>query len=247
MFGLPRSLLTATICLPFFAAIVSSHTVITYPGWRGDNLHTNGSISGDNGTYVPDGTHGLGVGDNNTYPYGMQWMYPCGGMPMSSNRTKWPVGGGAVGVQPGWFQGHSMALMYINLGDGTVPQNYSLPMQTVFGIMGPNNTAYIGSICIPQVPLPANYTAVVGNNATIQIIETAQHGAALYNCVDITFAEPEDVPEVTPDNCSNSSDIGFQYVFQTSSLTSGADSLSSRRTWLASIPLAAAMMFAMTI
>lgn len=77
MFGLPRSLLTATICLPFFAAIVSSHTVITYPGWRGDNLHTNGSISGDNGTYVPDGTHGLGVGDNNTYPYGMQWMYPC--------------------------------------------------------------------------------------------------------------------------------------------------------------------------
>lgn len=102
-------------------------------------------------------------------------------MPMSSNRTKWPVGGGAVGVQPGWFQGHSLALMYINLGDGTVPQNYSLPMQTVFGIMGPNNTAYIGSICMPQVPLPANYTAVVGNNATIQIIETAQHGAALYN------------------------------------------------------------------
>ena len=192
---------------------------------------------------------------------------------MSSNRTKWPVGGGAVGVQPGWFQGHSMALMYINLGDGTVPQNYSLPMQTVFGIMGPNNTAYIGNICMPQVPLPANYTAVVGNNATIQVVEAAQHGAALYNvswqisfpgratyfrntllicgrlqCVDITFAEPEDVPEVTPDNCSNSSDISFQYVFQTSSLTSGADSLSSsRRTWLASIPLAAAMMFAMTI
>ena len=193
-------------------------------------------------------------------------------MPMSSNRTKWPVGGGAVGVQPGWFQGHSMALMYINLGDGTVPGNYSLPMQTVFGIMGPNNTAYNGSICMPQVPLPANYTAVVGNNATIQVIETAQHGAALYNvswqspfpghatyfrnillicgrlqCVDITFAEPEDVPEVTPDNCANSSDISFQYVFQTSSLTSGADSLSSSRTWLASIPLAAAMMFAMTI
>lgn len=140
-----------------------------------------------------------------------------------------------------------MALMYINLGDGTVPMNYSLPMQTVFGIMGPNNTAYKGSICMPQVPLPVNYTAVVGSNATIQIIEAAQHGAALYNCVDITFAEPKDVPEVTPDNCSNSSDISFQYVFQTSSLTSGADSLSSSRTWLASIPLAAAMMFAMTI
>jgi hypothetical protein len=32
----------------------NAHTVITYPGWRGDNLITN-----------------------ETFPYGMQWMYPC--------------------------------------------------------------------------------------------------------------------------------------------------------------------------
>lgn len=143
------------------------------------------------------GNGGLGVGNNNTYPYGMQWIYPCtssslfqsshqltlllgGGMPMSTNRTKWPVTGGAIGLQPGWFSGHSNALMYINLGHGTVPLNYSLIMQSVFGIVGPNNLHYSASICMPQVPLPVNYTAVVGNNATIQIIETAQHGAALY-------------------------------------------------------------------
>lgn len=102
-------------------------------------------------------------------------------MPMSTNRTKWPVGGGAVGLQPGWFNGHSSALMYINLGVGTVPENYSLPMQALFAIVGPSNDLYPGDICIPQVPLPKNYTAVVGQNATIQIIETAQHGAALYN------------------------------------------------------------------
>ena len=36
------------------AAVVSAHTVITYPGWRGNNLVTN-----------------------HTFPYGMQWMYPC--------------------------------------------------------------------------------------------------------------------------------------------------------------------------
>lgn len=35
------------------AALASAHTVITYPGWRG-NLITN-----------------------ETYPYGMQWIYPC--------------------------------------------------------------------------------------------------------------------------------------------------------------------------
>jgi hypothetical protein len=31
------------------------------------------------------------------------------------------------------------------------------------------------------VPLPANYTPQVGDNATIQVIEVAQHGASLYN------------------------------------------------------------------
>ena len=100
---------------------------------------------------------------------------------MSYNRTKWPVSGGAVGIQPGWFQGHSSALIYINLGDGSQPANYSLIMQPMFGITGPTNLLYPGSICLPQVPLPANYTAVIGNNATIQIIEAAQHGAALMN------------------------------------------------------------------
>lgn len=102
-------------------------------------------------------------------------------MPISTNRTKWPVTGGAVGVQPGWFPGHSSAFFYINLGEGTIPLNYSLPMQPVFQILGPSNQQYDGSWCLPQVPLPANFTAKVGDNATIQIIETAQHGAALYN------------------------------------------------------------------
>ena len=104
-----------------------------------------------------------------------------GGQPISQNRTKWPVSGGAVGLQPGWFTGHSSAFFYINLGDGTYPGNYSLNMVPVFEIVGPSNQLYNGSICLPQVPLPVNYTAVIGNNATIQIIETAQHGAALYS------------------------------------------------------------------
>ena len=34
--------------------LASAHTVITYPGWRGDNLR-----------------------ENDDYPYGMQWEYPC--------------------------------------------------------------------------------------------------------------------------------------------------------------------------
>jgi hypothetical protein len=36
------------------ASVASAHIVISYPGWRGNNLITN-----------------------DTFPYGMQWMYPC--------------------------------------------------------------------------------------------------------------------------------------------------------------------------
>lgn len=92
------------------------------------------------------------------------------------------MGGGAVAFQPGWFTGHSSALLYINLGIGNVPENYSLPMQKMWQITGPSNDPYPGSsICMPQVPLPANVTVNEGDNATIQVVENAQHGAALYS------------------------------------------------------------------
>ncbi len=102
-------------------------------------------------------------------------------MPTSQNRTKWPIGGGAVSIQPGWFPGHALAFFYINMGYGNEPLNYSHVMLPVFQIVGPSNSQYPGSFCLPQVPLPANYTPQIGDNATIQIIETAQHGGALYN------------------------------------------------------------------
>lgn len=112
-------------------------------------------------------------------------MQTGGGMPTSRNRTKWPIKGGAVSVQPGWFPGHSLAQIYINMGYGNEPLNYSHTMLPVFQITGPSNQQYEGQFCLPQVPLPANYTPKVGDNATIQVIELAQHGAALYN---VSFA-----------------------------------------------------------
>lgn len=56
---------------------VAAHLVITYPGWRGNNLLTTGRTDSD---WIPD--DGLGVRYNKTsndleYPYGMQWIYPC--------------------------------------------------------------------------------------------------------------------------------------------------------------------------
>lgn len=57
--------------------------------------------------------------------------------------------------------------------------------------------------------------------------------------MDITFADPKDVEEVTPDNCANTSDITMQYVYSTNSQTSDAEILlSSKVTWMASISFA---------
>jgi len=109
-------------------------------------------------------------------------------MPTTTNRTLWPVTGGAISLQPGWFQGHATAFFYMNMGFGTDgpdngPPNMSFPMVPVFQIVGPSKNPYPGSFCLPQVPLPSswNETVKIGDNATIQVVETAIHGAALYS------------------------------------------------------------------
>jgi len=223
MFFSILSVIAAIACL---LAGGDAHTVVTYPGWRGDNLITN-----------------------DTFPYGMQWMYPCGGMPTTTNRTLWPVNGGAIALQPGWFQGHATAFFYMNLGYGTNgpdngPPNMSFPMVPPFQIVGPSKNPYPGTFCLPQVPLPANASVKIGDNATIQVVETAVHGAALYSCVDITFADPKDVAEVNSSNCFNSSDISFNNVY---SIPIGTTSSASKTLASASLlPLAlAGMMWAL--
>ncbi|ELQ40849.1 hypothetical protein OOU_Y34scaffold00334g19 [Pyricularia oryzae Y34] len=116
----------------------------------------------------------------------MQWIYPCGGINLTQNRTYWSTKGGAVALQPGWFQGHQTATLYVNLGIGNKgpdggPLNMSLSMVPAFGISGPSKNPYPGTICLPQVSLPQGYTPEVGENATIQVVELAVHGAALFS------------------------------------------------------------------
>jgi len=209
--------------IAFCTSLATAHSVITYPGWRGDKLITNA-----------------------TFPYGMQWMYPCGGTPTTTNRTLWPTTGGAIALQPGWFQGHATAFFYMNMGFGNDgpdggPPNMSFPMVSVFQIVGPSKNPYPGTFCLPQVPLPANTTVNVGDNATIQVVETAIHGAALYSCVDITFADPADVAEVNSSNCFNSSDISFNNVYTIAQSSSSGAS----RTYATLLPLVATLMWAL--
>jgi hypothetical protein len=106
-------------------------------------------------------------------------------MPLTQNRTKWPYQGGALSVQPGWFPGHQKAFFYVNIGiqepGMKAPPNMSHPVVPPFQLNGPNNGEYPGQFCLPQVRMPPHLTFAPGDNITIQVIETAQHGAALYS------------------------------------------------------------------
>ncbi|KAL6858324.1 hypothetical protein ACO1O0_005785 [Amphichorda felina] len=193
---------TSAFLAALMATVASAHIIISYPGWRGNNLVTNES-----------------------HPYGMQWEYPCGGIGTTKNRTYWPTTGGAVAFQPGWFRGHETAFVHVNLGFGTDgpdhgPPDMSNPMVPPIQVLGPSNGPYPGTICFPQVPLPKDAEVKPGDLATIQVVELAVHGAALYSCVDIEFAEPGDpkIALVNETNCFNSSEIGFAELFTVASV-----------------------------
>jgi hypothetical protein len=232
-------MLSSQLSALLLAAVASAHTIITYPGWRGNNLITN-----------------------DEFPYGMQWMYPCGGMNTTNNRTFWSTEGGAVAFQPGWFRGHESAIIYINLGFGTDgpdngPKNMSNPMAGPIHLVGPSNGPYPGSICLPQVPLPKNATVKAGDKATIQVVELAVHGASLFSCVDIEFAEPGDprIALVNDTNCENSTEFGFGNVYTTitepplegphADQNSAADLSLARLSWAGWTPLIAGALWMM--
>ncbi|KXT18036.1 hypothetical protein AC579_4572 [Pseudocercospora musae] len=199
----------------FLLSLTSAHMVLTYPGSRGNNLHTNGTPPAFN----PD-TVGIDYYSNGTrgFPWGMQWMHPCGGMPLTHNRSLWPVTGGAISVQPGWFPGHKKALFYINIGisspgEFSPPPHYMNNLVQAFQIIGPTNTVYMAQFCLPDVRIPADLGLNKGDNVTIQVIETAQHGASLYTCVDVTLTDAEEVVPVTPQNCYNTSNLAFRTLY----------------------------------
>ncbi|KAK3356474.1 hypothetical protein B0T25DRAFT_497052 [Lasiosphaeria hispida] len=177
--------------LAILNGLAQGHIVITYPAWRGNNLIVNGD-----------------------FPFGMQWSYPCGGISPTQNRTAWPLdGSGAVAFQPGWFRGHASNLVYINLGLGEQPSNYSMIMVPVFQINAPTENPYPGTVCLTQVSLPKGVKPKKGDLASIQIVQAQRHGAALYSCADIIFTDDlTKVPPVTGANCFNSTDIDVHNI-----------------------------------
>lgn len=62
-----------------------------------------------------------------------------------------------------------------------MPQNYSVPLAAGFEIRGPTDGPYPGTVCLPQLPIPEGFEVEIGGHATIQVVEVAKHGAAMYS------------------------------------------------------------------
>ena len=68
------NMLRATLLVALsWVALACAHTQITYPGERRNNLHSNGTLPQHDPSNI-----GINYVDGQyTFPYGMQWMYPC--------------------------------------------------------------------------------------------------------------------------------------------------------------------------
>ncbi|KFY88303.1 hypothetical protein V500_06432 [Pseudogymnoascus sp. VKM F-4518 (FW-2643)] len=148
------------ILLPALASLVTAHYDLIFPEWRGDSFADGAS----------------------------QWIYPCANVTQeNSNRTLWPLDGGAVTIG----MHHAWTYYAINLGIGTVEPAFTTALTPDL-----RNTTGNGTLCIPKLSVPAGL-AKEGDNATLQVVTFDDMGAALYNCADITFSSKA----VDPTDC----------------------------------------------
>lgn len=156
-------LLTALLTLTL-ASVTSAHYALTYPPWRGDSFSS-------------------------------QWEYPCGGVNTTSetNRTLWPLEGGAVAFKPG----HPWAQTYINLGLGGNVTRFNITL------VPPFNQTSNGTFCLPNIRLPGSVAVTEGDLGTIQVIQLSTSGGALYNVCSPLIPS---LPPFSPGRCALEAD-----------------------------------------
>jgi hypothetical protein len=74
--------------------------------------------------------------------------------------------------------------LQVNMGVGNTgpdggPLHMTVPLVPQFAMLGPSNSPFPGTVCLSKVSLPDNAPVKAGDNATIQVILNAQHGAAI--------------------------------------------------------------------
>ncbi|KAF2136225.1 uncharacterized protein K452DRAFT_322545 [Aplosporella prunicola CBS 121167] len=182
--------------------LVSAHFTIQYPTWRGDSFADGAS----------------------------QWIWPCANanqtLASEVNRTTWPLTGGSLRMHVS----HPWALTYINLGlavgsggdneathskrqatDGNGSDTLAANAVPSFdtSLLAVFNQTGNGTFCLPEVgraALAGLEGVKDGVNATIQVIQIAHGGNALYNCADITFSSNATL--LSGDDCVNTTNVG---------------------------------------
>lgn len=91
----------------------------------------------------------------------------------AENRTEWPLTGGSIALDVS----HPWALTYVNLGLGNNVTSFNITLVPAFNQTGN------GTFCWPEVGTAklAELGVTEGQNASLQVIQLATSGNALYN------------------------------------------------------------------
>lgn len=145
--------------------LASAHFQINYPYWRGNSFLAPASqytypcknpIFLSPTTNSPNYHAGAGIDQTNS----------------TNNRTLWPLKGGSLNVD---FH-HPFTYVFINLGVGSNVTNFNISLNAL-----PLNETGNGTLCLPQLVLPAGLNLQDGTNASLQISTVGPEGTALYN------------------------------------------------------------------
>ena len=92
--------------------------------------------------------------------------------PNAGNRTDWPVQGGSLSLD----LHHPWTYVFVNLGLGDNVTNFNYTLTPSFW-----NETGNGTLCVPQLPLPAGLAPADGSKGSIQVVTLGASGSALYN------------------------------------------------------------------
>jgi len=128
--------------------LAAAHYGLTYPPWRFDALSEAATARGYS-----------------------EWLYPCAGVPATSNRTAWPVAGGSLKLE----LHHDWTYLFVNLGLGANATNFNITLTPEFF-----NVTGSGAFCLPKLNVPEG-TAKDGDVASLQVVTLGDSGSALYS------------------------------------------------------------------
>lgn len=90
----------------------------------------------------------------------------------AGNRTDWPLQGGTLKLD----LHHPWTYVFVNLGLGDNVTNFNYTLTPEFW-----NSTGKGTLCVPDLPLPADLSVEDGTKASIQVVTLGESGNALYN------------------------------------------------------------------